>query len=256
MKLCITFLVLATVMAVTGCARKESNQPEQPPATAIVDLSTAGSISGTVKLEGAPPVPKKIIVTAGPECAKLNPDLTYPEVVLGDDGALANVVVYVKSGLGRYRFETPSTLAKLDQKGCMYEPHVMAVMTHQSLEVTNTDPIVHNVHPASHINHPWNKSQPVGGAPIEASFDHPELAVPVLCNVHPWMRAYLFVFADPYFYVTSRAGTFELKNLPPGAYTVEAWQEKYGTLDQTVTIGPKESRSILFTFKSTESHGD
>ena len=78
----------------------------------------------------------------------------------------------------------------------------------------------------------------------------------ILCNVHPWMRAWIFVFDHPYFAVTSRAGKFELKNLPPGTYTIEAWQEAYRAQDQTVTIAPKESKAVSFTFKSSDSPGN
>jgi hypothetical protein len=234
-------------------AKKESSENGQAAApTATVDLTTAATITGTVTLDGVPPVPRKIIMTAGPDCAKLHSSpLTYPEVVTGDHGALANVLVYVKSGLGNYRFDVPATPAALDQVGCMYEPHVLGLMAGQALEIKNTDPLIHNVHPVPHNSRGWNKSQPVGSAPIEASFEHPEFAMPVLCNVHPWMRAFLFVFPNPYFDVTSTAGTFELKNIPPGTYTVEAWQEKYGIQEQTVTLGPKESKSLAFTFKSS-----
>jgi len=239
-------------MILSGCTKKEPSEGGQAAApTATVDRATAGTITGTVTLDGAQPAPRKIIMTAGPECAKLHSSpLTYPEVVTGDHGALANVLVYVKSGLGNYRFDVPATPATLDQVGCMYEPHVLGLMAGQALEVKNTDPIIHNVHPVSRNNRGWNKSQPVGSAPIEASFEHPEFAMPVLCNVHPWMRAFLFVFAHPYFDVTSTTGSFELKNLPPGTYTIEAWQEKYGNQEQTVTLGPKESKSLAFTFKS------
>lgn len=236
-------------MALGACARKESSESEQAAPTATIDPATAGTVSGTVSLDGTPPTPRPIIMTAGPECAKLHSSpLTYPEVVTGDHGALANVLVYVKSGLANYHFEVPATPATLDQVGCMYEPHVLGLMARQGLEIKNTDPIVHNVHPVPHANRAWNQSQPVGSAAIETSFEKPDFAVPVLCNLHPWMRAYVFVFAHPYFGVTSTAGTFELKNLPPGTYTIEAWQEKYGTQDQTVTIGPKESKTIAFRF--------
>ena len=240
------------IVVLVGCARKESSENVQTPApTATVDPTTTGTIAGTVTLDGAPPAPRKIIMTAGPDCAKLHSTpLTYPEVVTGDDGALANVLVYVKSGLGNYHFDVPATAAALDQVGCMYEPHVLGLMAGQALEIKNTDPIIHNVHPVPHNNRGWNKSQPVGSAPIDASFENPEFAMPVLCNVHPWMRAFLFVFAHPYFDVTSTTGTFRLNNVPPGTYTVEAWQEKYGTQEQTITLGPKETKSLRFTFKS------
>jgi len=244
------FAFVAALFA-AGCSHKQPSETEQPAPTATVDLSTVGAISGTVTLDGTPPAPHPIIMTAGPACAKLHSTpLTYPEVVTGDHGALANVLVYVKSGLGNYRYDIPSMPATLDQVGCMYEPHVLGMMAHQKLDIKNTDPIVHNVHPVPHENRAWNQSQPVGGPAIETEFDRPDFAIPVLCNLHPWMRAYVFVFAHPYFDVTTTAGTFDLKSLPPGTYTIEAWQEKYGTQDQTVTIGPKESKTLAFHFSS------
>ena len=135
----------------------------------------------------------------------------------------------------------PSDTAILGQKNCMYAPHVLALMTNQPFAVQNSDPTMHNVHPMPKHNRQWSNSQPAGSAPLKQSFANPEFAMPVLCNVHPWMRAIVFVFDHPYFAVTSPAGTFELKNLPPGTYTIEAWHEAYRAQDQTVVIGPKES---------------
>ena len=248
---------MAVAIAAAGCGKKETSESAEPAPTATVDLSTVGTITGTVTLDGTPPALRPIIMTAGPDCAKLHSTpLMYPEVVVGDHGALANVLVYVKSGLGNYHFDVPATPATLDQVGCMYEPHVLGVMAHQTLDIKNTDPIVHNVHPVPHANRAWNKSQPVGSAPIEASFDNPDFAIPVLCNLHPWMRGYVFVFSHPYFDVTTAAGTFTLKNVPPGTYTIEAWQEKYGTQQQTVTLAAKAQQTVSFTFKSTASSGD
>jgi plastocyanin len=163
------------------------------------------------------------------------------------------VIVYVKSGLGNYRFDIPTAVAQIDQRGCMYEPHVQGIMVGQKLSVTNTDPVLHNILMLPRENRPWNKSQQIGSSPIETSFDHPELAMKVLCNIHPWMCAYVFAFSHPYFDVTTKKGTFELKNLPPGTYTIEAWQEKYGTQDQSVTLAARGIESVSFTFKSGHS---
>ncbi len=124
------------------------------------------------------------------------------------------------------------------------------MMVNQPFEVHNEDQTIHNVHPMPRDNKPWNKSEPVGDPPIQATFTKPELAIPIACNIHPWMRAFLFVFAHPYFDVTPKSGEFALKNLPPGTYTIEAWQERFGFQDQTVTIGSKESKSVDFTFHS------
>ena len=253
-RLVISAILLLSVSAFTGCSKKSSEtQPPEP--TAVVDPATAGSIAGTVKFEGTPPEFRPIDMSAEAVCVQENPKpITPPVVVLGKHGVLANVVVYVKSGLGGYRYDTPKDSAVLDQKDCMYFPRVLAMMTSQPFEVKNTDPTTHNVHPIPRENRSWNRSIAAGEQPYVTTFTHQELAIPVVCKIHPWMRAYLFVFAHPHFYVTNDTGTFELKNLPPGTYTIEAWHERFGTQDVTVTIGPKESKSISFTFKSTEPH--
>jgi hypothetical protein len=245
-------LWFSIVLAISGCNKKGSDESsEPPPPTAVVDASTAGEIIGTVRLDGPPPVFKPIDMSAEAVCVQANRTPVVPPIVVsGPRGVLGNAVVYVKSGLGSYRFDTPSTPVVLDQKGCMYSPRVLAMMMNQPFEVDNEDPTIHNVHAMSRTNRSWNKSEPVGDPPIQSTFTKPELAIPIACNIHPWMRAFLFVFAHPYFDVTTKSGEFALKDLPPGTYTIEAWQERFGYQDQMVTIGPKETKSISFTFTS------
>ena len=245
----------AVALGVAGCGGKENGEQSFPAAS--VDPSTAGSINGIVTVEGALPVSKPIDMNASPACVQANPSpVVPPTVVTGENGALANVVVYVKDGLGRYRFDTPPETAVLEQKNCMYEPHVVALMTDQPFEIRNNDPTMHNVHPMPKHNRQWSTSQPAGSAALKSTFARPEFGMAVLCNVHPWMRALVFVFDQPYFAVTPETGKFELKNLPPGTYTIEAWHEAHRAQDQTVTIGPKESKAISFTFKASDSLGD
>ena len=242
--------ILAAVILITvaSCGKQQSSESSTPLLT--VDPSTAGSITGTVTFDGTPPVFKPIDMSQSSACVHANPaPVVPPVVVVGDHGALANVVVYVKSGLGNFKYDTPSAPAILSQKNCMYGPHVLALMTDQPFEIQNNDPTMHNVHPMPKQNRQWSTSQPAGSAALKSSFARPEFAMPVLCNVHPWMRALVFVFDHPYFSVSSKAGAFELDNLPPGTYTIEAWHETFGTLDQTVTIGARESKSISFAFK-------
>jgi plastocyanin len=247
-------LILAgsVIFAISGCGHHQNSESSAP--AAKVDASTAGSITGIVTLEGAPPASKPIDISAAPACVQANPSpVVPPTVVTGESGALANVVVYVKDGLGHYQFDAPPQTAVLEQKNCMYEPHVVALMTGQPFEVQNNDPTMHNVHPLPKHNRQWSNSQPAGSAALKSTFTRPEFAMEILCNVHPWMRAWIFVFDHPYFAVTSRTGKFELKNLPPGTYTIEAWQEAFHAQDQTVTIVPKESKAISFTFKASDS---
>lgn len=238
---------LALVFAVAGCGNGTSNEPLAPP----VDPATAASITGTVRFVGTPPVLRPIDMSAAPACVKANPSpVVPPDVVTGANGALANVVVYVKSGLGNYRYPARQTPVVLDQKNCMYAPHVLAVMVGQPFSVANSDPTMHNVHVMARHNRQWSSSQPVDSAPLKSTFERPEFAIPVLCNIHPWMRAYVFAFDQPYFAVTGTEGTFAIKNLPPGTYTIEAWHEPRQTLEQTVVLAPKQSKIISFAFHS------
>jgi plastocyanin len=253
----------AFALALAGCGGKQEQPAENAapaanaPAGKAVDPATAGEVSGSVKLEGTAPKMKNINMAAEPACAKVH---TTPakteEVVTGEGGALANVIVYVKSGLDGYSFPAPAEAAKITQEGCQYHPHVLALEVGQNLDVVNSDQTTHNIHPIPKENREWNESQPPGAAPIDKSFAREEVAIPVKCNVHPWMKAYIGVLSNPYFQVTDQDGKFDLKNLPPGTYTLEAWQELYGTSDQTVTIGPKETKTVSFTFKATGAAGD
>jgi len=239
---------LVLILSCAGCGNSGSNEPLAPP----VNPATAATITGTVTFSGTPPALRPIDMSAAPACVKANPTpVVPPEVVTGANGALANVVVYVKSGLGKYRYAAPQTPVVLDQKNCMYAPHVLAVMVGQPFSVANSDPTMHNVHVMARHNRQWSSSQPVDSAPLKSTFERPEFAIPVLCNIHPWMRAYVFAFDQPYFAVTSTDGTFTIPNLPPGTYTIEAWHEPNQTFDQTVTLGPKQSKAITFTFHSS-----
>ena len=252
-----TFPVFAAVLtlAAAGCSQNKSSQPAEPSGPVVsIDPATVGSITGTVTLQGNAPLLSPIDTPCGDENSSAR--TVPPVVVKGANGELANVVIYIKSGLKNYRYDTPKDPVVLDQKGCMYEPHVLAVRTNQPLEIKNEDPVAHNVHMLTKINTPWNRSEPPGAPPPITSFSKPETAIHVICKVHPWMSAFLFVFSNPYYAITPPTGTFDLKNVPPGTYMVEAWQEQFGTQDQTVTIGPKESKAIAFVFKGGNSSGD
>lgn len=252
------YLVLAAALAlvVVSCGKKEepAETASTPAATAgtPVDASTAGSIAGSIKLDGTAPTPHKINMAAEPYCVSQHPTpVNDQSVVTGPGGTLANVVVYVTEDMSKYSFQTPGTPATISQKGCMYSPHVVGMMAGQTLQVTNDDKTTHNIHPVPKDNREWNQSQPAGAAPLMEVFARPENAIPVKCNVHPWMKAYIFVFKNPYYSVTGDDGKYSISNLPPGTYTVTAWHEQYGTTTQSVTVGAKESKSADLTFKAT-----
>jgi plastocyanin len=189
-------------------------------------------------------------MNADPSCAKLHPGPTVSqEFVTGSDNSLGNVVVFISDGLGNRTFDVPTQEVTFEQKGCIYEPHVIALRANQKLKMINSDNTTHNVHPLPANNREWNKAEPAG-ASMEESFPREEIAIPVKCNVHPWMKSYIAVFKHPYFAVTSKDGSFQLPNLPPGEYTVEAWHEKLGTMTQKITIAAGESKTVDFTFKA------
>lgn len=251
----VSLAVLALVaLGAASCGKKEpaeeSASSAAQPTAQPVDPATAGSITGTIKLEGPAPKAKKINMASDPACASAHPGGASDEEVVADaSGDLANVIVYVKEGLGNRTFDAPKDAASIDQHGCMYSPHVLAVMAGQPLSVKNSDQTTHNIHPVPANNREWNKSQTPGSPAIQEVFGREEVAIPVKCNVHPWMKSYIAVFKHPYFQVTGVKGAFELKNLPPGTYTIEAWQEKFGTVSQSVTVGPKESKAVNLIFK-------
>ncbi|MDE2999701.1 MAG: carboxypeptidase regulatory-like domain-containing protein [Gemmatimonadota bacterium] len=220
------------------------------------DAVAGATVSGTIKLElpgGKKPGRKKIQMAADPVCAgKHAGGATLSEVVLvDDDGGLHNVFVYVKSGLEGKTFDAPSEPAVLDQKGCIYKPRVMGVRAGQPITVLNSDGTLHNIHPKPQNSAEINKAMPKFMKKTTISFANSEVMVPVKCDVHPWMQSYIGVMEHPFFAVTGEGGKFEIKGLPAGTYTIEAWHEskRLGTMTQEVTVADGESRSLDFTFK-------
>ena len=171
--------------------------------------------------------------------------------MVGSDGkSLANVFVYVKDGLGNYVYDPPSEMAHIDQKECRYHPHVFGMRVGQQLEISNSDPTLHNIHATPKSNTEFNNGQPIQGMKMTHTFTQREVMVPFKCDVHGWMNAYVGVLDHPYFATTGTDGTFSLKSLPPGTYTNEAWHERLGASTQSVTLGAKETKDVAFTFKA------
>ena len=251
-------LAVLFTLALVGCgggggeetsAPTKSSEPAPPP----VDPATAGSITGNAVLEGTAPEQKAIQMNADPVCAKLHTSPVMTEFVVANaDGALANVFVYVKDGLGGRKFPTPSEPVVLDQNGCTYHPHVFGIMVGQELSVVNSDDTLHNIHAMPEKNPQFNIGQPIKGLTTKKKFEIPEVMVPFKCDVHKWMNSYAGVLDHPYYGVTGTTGSFEIGDLPPGDYVVEAWHEKLGTQTQNVTVGEKETKEISFTFKASE----
>ena len=248
---CVSSL-LTMMAALAACG---GSQPGEAPASSTpaapvvnpVDAATAGNIAGRISFEGPAPKPAPVRMDSDPNCA--NPGATDEAVVVGANGGLQNVFVYVKDGLGDLRFPVPARAAVMDQQGCRYMPHVLGAQVGQPVEIVNSDPTLHNVHAIPTANQEFNTGQPIKGMKSTHTFSTKEVMVPFKCDVHGWMRAYIGVLDHPFFAVTGPDGTFSLKGLPPGTYTVEAWHETLGTQTQTVTIGASESKDVAFSFK-------
>jgi hypothetical protein len=261
-------IVLSLLAFGSSCSKAPTND-----AVTTNDTATAGtpytagdgSVTGAIAYNGAAPAPKKIDSSADPACGQANPNLSTEDTVV-KDGKLANVFVYVKDGttadgkkITDFSYATPTSAVALDQKGCHYVPHVLGIQTNQKLTITNSDPTQHNIHPTPKSNPEWNQTQPNGAAPIEKTFARAEVLIPVKCNQHPWMKSYIGVLKHPFFAVSGEDGTFTIKGLHPGTYTVAAWHEKGGpngtekTMQVTVPAGGAGKADFTFGEAATAS---
>jgi hypothetical protein len=261
-------IALALVALASACSKSDTtknNGDTSSTATAYVPSGNEGTVTGVVSYNGTPPTPKKIDTSADPVCGQKDPNLSTEDTVV-KDGKLANTFVYIKEGttadgkkIADLSWSTPSDAVGLDQSGCHYRPHVLGVQTNQKLRITNSDPTQHNIHPTPKNNPEWNQTQPNGAPPIEKSFARAEVLIPVKCNQHPWMKAYVGVLKHPYFAVTGEDGAFTLKDVPPGTYTVAAWKEGGATGSEKtiqVTVPAKGSAKADFAFgEGTQAAG-
>jgi hypothetical protein len=216
-----------------------------------VNAAGEGKITGTVKLDGAAPHMKGIDMSKDPYCSKAHASDPghLEQVVVGANGGLENVVLYISDWSGSA--QTSTAVPVFDQKNCMYTPHVLAMDVGQTFKVTTSDQTTHNIHPLPNPmtgNIPWNQSQPPGASPVEKSWKTAEV-IPVQCNIHPWMHGWFVVVKGPYA-TTDSNGAYTINNVPPGNYTVTAWQETYNTLTQKVTVAAGGAATADFTFKA------
>jgi plastocyanin len=241
------FAAILTALVLVGVGSLSLNKK--------VNAAAEGSITGTVKLSGTPPHMRGIDMSKDPYCSKAhaNDPAKMETVVVGKDQGLQNVVLYISQGLSAAdAAQKQSTPPVFDQKGCMYTPHVMAVDAGQEYKVTTSDQTAHNIHPEPNPmtgNIPWNRSQPPGAPPIVQTWKAEEVAIPVKCNIHPWMHGWHVVVKGPYA-TTDENGSYTIHNVSPGSYTVTAWQEELGTQTAKVTVAAGAPGKADFTFKA------
>ena len=203
----------------------------------------SGSISGKVTFAGTAPAPDKIKTSADPKCHEMHKDGLERSDVELKDGGIGNTLVYVKNPPAGAT--APTEEVTLDQEGCMYKPSMLAVRTGQPIKIRNSDDTLHNIHPRPTKNAEFNIGQPRKGMETTKTFDKEEILILVGCDVHPWMRSYIAVLSHPYFAVTKEDGSFEIKNLPPGEYEVEANHPKLKTTTAKVTVKDGDSKVDL-----------
>ena len=255
-------LLLFLVLGCGGGGEKTAQKTETGKAPATSQAPAGGQpasssdpmnavIKGTIVLEGTAPKAEAIKMDADPVCKGLHSAPVYSQEVVGNDnGTLRWVMVYVKDGLGSRTFPTAADTVVIDQQGCTYHPHVFGLMTNQPLRIVNSDPTLHNIHAMPTVNQQFNIGMPTKGMKQTKMFKEAEMPIHIKCDVHKWMSSYVGVFTHPFFSVSNETGAFEIKGLPAGTYTIEAWHEKLGAQTASVTVGPSETKEISFTFKA------
>ncbi len=214
----------------------------------LVDTGKTFDVSGVVTFEGVAPKGKKLNLPAG--CHGGEGDV-YSNEVMVNNGKLQNVLVRVTKGLQgkKYSHEVPKKAVELDQHHCMYHPRVAAAMVGQEVTFINSDPVFHNVRSITSENQKFNMAMPRKNQRETKVFKNPEIFLQTKCSVHPWMNAYVAVMDHPFYDVTGAEGKFELKNLPVGYYTVEAWHEVFGTMEKEITVSEAGISDLTFEFK-------
>lgn len=249
---CLLFLLAATAAGVPR-VRPQGQDASRPARKTYSRSATDGAISGTVSLAGEAPERRQISMDADSACVDLDPDPLTEDVIV-NGGKVANVFVWIKSGdaIDEHAFELPASPAELRRDKCRYAPHVLGVRAGQTLRVVNADQTFHNLNMQPKSNKGLNTAQRPNSEPIEINFDRPEMFIPFKCNQHPWEKAYVGVFAHPFFAVTGADGSFRVEGLPPGEYTLAAWHERFGELTERVTVAPFQERFHEFTFKAEQ----
>ncbi|MGQ0614184.1 MAG: carboxypeptidase regulatory-like domain-containing protein [Planctomycetaceae bacterium] len=255
-------LILAALPLLAACGADVPAEPRAADAVAVIygdgtgraaqkidrRPEVAGAITGTVRYTG-PKRPRPKWDLADDYCVDAHPDgLRKEGVNVNERGELRNAYVAIREGLGAEVWPAPGEVLQLDQQGCEYTPHVFGIQVGQTLDIRNSDPILHNVHYVPVRNKEQNLSQ-TGGKVDRVQFLKPESPVRIFCEVHNWMICWAHVSSHPFFAVSGEDGSFTLRNVPPGTFKVVAWHEELGELSLDVEVKPKETAALEFEYK-------
>jgi plastocyanin len=257
MRKSLAVITFAAPLALVACGGGEKQEaPAAAPASSQAAAPAGGagagkgsaSVSGKVSFAGAAPAAEKIKVSADPYCQKEHKDGLERKTVDVKDGGVKDVFVYVKSGISG-TYPPPTDSVELDQQGCMYKPHLVALQVGQPLKIKNNDETLHNIHPRPTVNAEFNIGHPRKGMESTKTFDKKEIMIPVGCDVHPWMRSYISVVDHPFFAVTDEDGKFEIKGLPAGEYEIEAIHEKLKSTTGKITVKDGEAAKLDLNYQ-------
>ena len=260
---CCLFVLFSALFLAAPLARGDEPHKHPPQSTGGIDDKSGGTVTGIIRFKGAKPEAKPIEEIGGNAFCKEhqeNGELPLHDSFVfgknGNDDTLVNVLVYISKGLEGKTFDKPKDPVILDQVGCMYTPHVVAVMVGQTLEIRNSDATLHNVMSTPRENPPFNIGMPVQGSKLEKVFKKPELKINFKCFMHPWMSAYVHVLPHPFFAVSGNDGSYTIKGLPSGEYEITVlhetsmFQAEPAVAKVKITAGETTKADFTYTPKS------
>ena len=211
-------------------------------------LGPTGAIQGHVSLAGELPGNAVIRMGVDPLCGQLTADklVVQENVLTSPDGSLANVFVQLEGTFPAV--PVPDEPVVIDQVDCVFVPRVVGVQVGQTVQIKNSDPLLHNLHSYSTTTNSFNVGQPMEGMVYEVQLEAEDGMLRIGCDLHRWMTEYIGVVEHPYFSVSDLGGTFTIDGVPPGTHTIQAWHEEYGIVTQTLTVEAGETTGVDFTY--------
>jgi plastocyanin len=216
------------------------------------NVSTGGTISGIVKFDGLAPKRQRLEVTKDMDVCGRTP-LYAQSLMVGNDGGIENAVVAITEISAGKPF-LPEKGVQFDQKDCEYVPHVLVFPAGSTIEIINSDGIMHSIHTESSINPVIDMAQPGFKKVMPVTVKKPEV-IEISCDAHNWMDGWWYVAGNPYYAKTDSAGRYTITDVPPGTYTLKLWQEKLGTQTREVTVKSGATTTVDFMMKPAKKGG-